>query len=279
MEGRETDEYSIRNAGISVLDTEQTKNMILAVCDAVIENKPYLTEVDSRIGDGDHGIGMALGMEKVKARLAGSGAGSLDSVGSLNGTGSLNGAGGLDGAGSLNGAGFYLHTVNDVFRETGMAMLESMGGASGVIFSAMFFGGLKGLEPSEVLDGQFLTKMFRGALETIKKRGKAQPGDKTMVDALEPAVIAMETMISDYQDKEGLKAGAQISLFRLLSAAAKAADGGVEATKQYTAKFGRAKSLMGRAVGYQDAGATSVSIIFHAMEKYVGELSQEGELK
>ena len=213
------------------LNVEQTKEMILAVCDAVIENKPYLTEVDSKIGDGDHGIGMALGMEKVKTVLAEK----------------------------------KFQSVNEVFQETGMTMLESMGGASGVIFSALFFGGLKGLEKTDVLDGELFAKMMRGALETIKKRGKAQPGDKTMVDALEPAVISMER-------------SADRNLISLLQKAAAAADEGVELTKQYVAKFGRAKSLMERAVGYQDAGATSVSIIFHAMEQYVKGLWEGGLL-
>lgn len=218
------------------MNTKQTKEMVLAVCDAVIENKPLLTEVDSKIGDGDHGIGMALGMGKVKAQL-------LEKD---------------------------FQSVNEVFQEAGMTMLESMGGASGVIFSALFFGGLKGLEKTDRLDGEFLTKMFRGALETIKKRGKAQPGDKTMVDALEPAVIAMEMEI-----ESALGAGRGCSLAELLKTAAEAADGGVEKTKQYTAKFGRAKSLMERSIGYQDAGATSVAIIFHAMAEYTEKLQAQ----
>ena len=130
-----------------------------------------------------------------------------------------------------------------------------MGGASGVIFGSMFLGGIKGYEKITELDGENLTKIMRGSLESIKTRGKAQVGDKTMVDALEPAVIAMEGA-----DKEDLAA--------LLKAAAEAAKEGVENTKKYVAKFGRAKSLMERAIGHQDAGATSVSIIFEAMYTY-----------
>lgn len=220
------------------MNIEQTKDMILAVCDAVIENKPLLTEVDSKIGDGDHGIGMALGMGKVKERL-------LEKD---------------------------FQSVNEVFQETGMTMLESMGGASGVIFSALFFGGLKGLEKTDRMDGEFLTKMFRGALETIKKRGKAQPGDKTMVDALEPAVAAMEETRENWT---GTEERGDDFLAELLKTAAEAADGGVEKTKQYTAKFGRAKSLMERSIGYQDAGATSVAIIFHAMAEYTEKLQAQ----
>ena len=207
---------------MKALTVEQTVEMIKAACDAIIENKPYLTEVDSAIGDGDHGIGMSGGMEKAKKALEEKGP---------------------------------FEDVNTVFKTTGMAMLNSMGGASGVIFGSMFLGGIKGYEKITELDGENLTKIMRGSLESIKTRGKAQVGDKTMVDALEPAVIAMEGA-----DKEDLAA--------LLKAAAEAAKEGVENTKKYVAKFGRAKSLMERAIGHQDAGATSVSIIFEAMYTY-----------
>lgn len=205
------------------LTVEQTTEMIKAACDAIIESKPFLTEVDSKIGDGDHGIGMSGGMEKAKA--------ALDDKGPF-------------------------EDINTVFKTTGMAMINSMGGASGVIFGSMFLGGVKGLEKLTELDGGNFTRIMRGSVESIKQRGKAQVGDKTMVDALEPAVEAMEAA-----DKE--------ELAELLKAATEAAKQGVENTKQYVAKFGRAKSLLERAIGYQDAGATSVSIIFEAMYNYV----------
>lgn len=112
-----------------------------------------------------------------------------------------------------------------------------------------------------VLDGDGFARIMRGSLEAIKARGKANVGDKTMVDALEPAVIAMEN--SDRSD-----------LTALLGIAAKAAEEGVENTKNYIARFGRAKSLMERAIGYQDAGATSVSILFTSMYRYLQELQK-----
>ena len=206
---------------------EQTTDMILAACQAIIDNKPFLTEVDSKTGDGDHGIGMAGGMEK---------------------------------AGKALREKRPFPDINTVFKTTGMAMLNSMGGASGVIFGSMFLGGIKGLSPLSVLDGDGFTCIMRGS-EAIKARGKANVGDKTMVDALEPAVIAMET--SDRSD-----------LTALLGTAAKAAEEGVENTKNYIARFGRAKSLMERAIGYQDAGATSVSILITSMYRYLQELQK-----
>ena len=208
---------------MKTLTTEQTTDMIIYTCDAIIRNKSYLTEADSKIGDGDHGIGMSGGMEKAKAALK---------------------------------ANRPFPDVNSVFKITGMTMLNSMGGASGVIFGSMFLSGTKGMEAITELDGDSLTKIMRSSLEAIKTRGEAQVGDKTMVDALEPAVIAMEK-----GDKE--------DLIQLLADANKAALQGVENTKNYIAKFGRAKSLFERAIGYQDAGATSVSIIFAAMHEYV----------
>lgn len=205
------------------LTAQQTAEMIIAACNAIMANVDYLTRVDSEIGDGDHGIGMSGGMEKAKAALL---------------------------------AKQPFEDINTVFKTTGMTMLNSMGGASGVIFGSMFLGGVKGLEPTAELDAACFTRIMRGSLESIKARGKAMPGDKTMVDALEPAVAAMEQLGGD-------------DLVPCLAAAAEAARQGVEDTKKYTAKFGRAKSLLERAIGHQDAGATSVSIIFEAMYEYV----------
>jgi len=205
------------------LNVRQTTEMIIAACDAIIKSKPLLTEVDSKIGDGDHGIGMAGGMEKAKALL-------------------------------MERAPFP--DINSVFKTTGMAMLNSMGGASGVIFGSMFLGGLKGMDTVVELDGDTLVEMMKRSLAAIRERGKAQVGDKTMVDAFESAVRAMEAA-----DRSDMAA--------LLEAGAKAAAQGVEDTKKYVAKFGKAQYLGERAIGFQDAGATSVSIIFEAMSAYL----------
>lgn len=210
---------------MKILNTEQTVDMIICACDAIIQNRSYLTEVDSKIGDGDHGIGMSGGMEKAKSVL-------------------------MEKRPFADG--------NTIFKMTGMTMLNSMGGASGVIFGSMFLGGIKGVESFIELNGYLFARIMRGALEAIKARGKATVGDKTMVDALEPAVIAMENA-----DTEDMR--------ETLEVAVKAAYEGVERTKTYAARFGRAKSLMERSIGFQDAGATSVAIIFEAMYDYVNE--------
>ena len=202
--------------------------MLLYIADKIIEAKPYLTEVDSAIGDGDHGIGMAGGMQKAKKKLV-----KMEQV---------------DNA--------YKH-----FEEAGQAMLMSMGGASGVIFGSLYLAGARGADPAAVITAKDLAAMERKSLETIQERGKAQVGDKTMVDALTPAVEAME-------------ANADKDLLTMLKAAEEGARQGMENTKNYVAKFGRAKSLMERAIGHQDAGATSVYLIFQGMREFV-----EGTMK
>jgi dihydroxyacetone kinase len=208
---------------LTELNVSDARNMLLYIADKVIANKPYLTEIDSVIGDGDHGIGMAGGMQKARKKLL-----------------------------QMEGA----ENAYSVFEEAGKAMLMSMGGASGVIFGSLYLAGAKDMEAKAVLTAEDLANMERKSLTAIKERGKAEVGDKTMVDALEPAVIAME---------ENCRKG----LLEMVKAGEAAARQGMEDTKKYTAKFGRAKSLMERAIGHQDAGATSVWLIFQGMREFV----------
>lgn len=208
---------------LTELNAADARNMLLYIADKIIAKKPYLTEIDSAIGDGDHGIGMAGGMQKAKKKLLKMGA---------------------------------EENVYAVFEAAGKAMLLSMGGASGVIFGSLYLAGAKGMEPKSGLNAKDLAGMERKSLAAIQERGKAEVGDKTMVDALVPAVEAMEAN----HDK---------GLLEMLKAAEAAAAQGVEDTKKYQAKFGRAKSLMERAIGYQDAGATSVWLILQGMREFV----------
>lgn len=208
---------------LTELSAEDVRGMLLYIADKIRSKKSYLTEIDSAIGDGDHGIGMAGGMRKAKEKLQ-----------------------------QMEGE----QNAYAVFGAAGKAMLMSMGGASGVIFGSLYLAGAKEMEAKAVLTAEDLARMERKSLSAIKERGKAEVGDKTMVDALEPAVAAME---------ENCGKG----LLEMLKAAEEAARQGMEETKKYTAKFGRAKSLMERAIGYQDAGATSVWLIFQGMREYI----------
>ncbi|MCI9216228.1 MAG: dihydroxyacetone kinase subunit L [Dorea sp.] len=208
---------------LTELNAADARNMLLYIADKIIAKKPYLTEIDSAIGDGDHGIGMAGGMQKAKRKLL-----SMEAE----------------------------ENAYAVFEAAGKAMLLSMGGASGVIFGSLYLAGAKGMEPKAVITAEDIAGMQRKSLLAIQERGKAQTGDKTMVDALLPAVEAMERTSGE-------------GLLKMLLAAEEAAEQGVEATKKYQAKFGRAKSLMERAIGYQDAGATSVWLIIQGMREFV----------
>ena len=208
---------------LTELSAADARNMLIYIADKIIAKKPYLTEIDSAIGDGDHGIGMAGGMQKARKKLL-----KMEEE----------------------------ENVYAVFEAAGKAMLLSMGGASGVIFGSLYLAGAKGKEASGALTAKDLAEMERKSLAAIQERGKAEVGDKTMVDALVPAVAAME---------ENYGKG----LLAMLQAAEEAAAKGVEDTKKYQAKFGRAKSLMERAIGYQDAGATSVWLILQGMREFV----------
>lgn len=205
------------------LNREDIKGMLLYVAEKIIENKDFLTELDSKIGDGDHGIGMVVGMENVITTLK-----SQDKT----------------------------PDPYALFVLAGRSMLMSMGGASGVIFGSLFMEGAKGMETKEKLDASNLAELFQRSLKAIQTRGGAQVGDKTMVDALSPAV---DTMLAYSGD----------DITAMFKAAAKAAKLGMENTMNYQAKQGRAKSLMERSIGYQDAGAASTWIIFRSMAEWL----------
>ncbi len=194
-------------------------NMLISVANSIIENKQYLSDIDSETGDGDHGIGMAGGMQKAK-----------DKISSINET----------------------ENAYRVFSEFGKTMLMSMGGASGIIFGSLFLAGAKEMPANCEITPKGFAAMMKKSLAAIKERGKAEVGDKTMVDALAPAVAALE-------------ANAEKGYSLMLLEATAAAKQGLESTKALQAKFGRAKSLMERAIGHQDAGATSVYLIFKSM--------------
>lgn len=213
---------------LTELCAEDIRNMLIYISDKIISKKPYLTDIDSAIGDGDHGIGMAGGMQKAKRKLM-----------------------------AMKGE----KNAYALFEAAGKAMLYSMGGASGVIFGSLYLAGAKNMESKEILGAADIARMERKSLENIQEKGKARVGDKTMVDALAPAVEALEQ-------------NAEKGLLEMLKAAEAAAAQGVEDTKKYQAKFGRAKSLMERAIGYQDAGATSVWLIFQGMREYVEDMMQ-----
>ncbi|WP_067838965.1 dihydroxyacetone kinase subunit DhaL [Amphibacillus sediminis] len=206
------------------LTIQQVKDMLLHIADVLIQKEDELGEIDRHIGDGDHGTGMATGARAIQKELK-----EQEST-----------------------------SVNQVFRQSGIAMMESMGGASGVLFSSLFLA-LGKIEPeAPEIDVASFSDGVSQAVKDIKIRGRAGLGDKTMLDALEPASVAL------IENKNS-------TFVEALAAAKSAAQQGVENTKGYVAKFGRAKFLGERSLGYQDPGATSIAMIINEMYQFVKE--------
>jgi phosphoenolpyruvate---glycerone phosphotransferase subunit DhaL len=191
----------------------------------IAQERDHLTELDSAIGDADHGTNMDRGM---KAAVA-----ALDELGSA-------------------GAG-------PTITKVGMTLVSTVGGASGPLYGTLFLrmgttlGGLSAVPPEQV------GAALRAGLEGVVARGKAQAEDKTMYDALAPAVDALE---------DGLKDG--LPLGEALGRARDAAEAGRDATIPMLARKGRASYLGERSVGHQDPGATSVALLVAAAADALG---------
>jgi len=140
------------------LSVNETRDMMIAVADRIIESEPILTDADRALGDGDHGVGMERGMRAAKD--------------------------------ALEGAEFS--HVGKVFTTVGMSMMSSMGGASGAIFGTLFRAGGKAMDEAETFGAAEVAAFFKAGAEGVMTRGNAKPGDKTMVDALAPAADKAE---------------------------------------------------------------------------------------
>ena len=185
----------------------------------IAEHKEMLTELDSAIGDADHGINMHRGMSAVVSTLESESPG----------------------------------RPSELFKRTGMTLVSTVGGASGPLYGTAFLRLSTTVGDAEQLDGNDLAKMLRAALDGVVQRGKASPGDKTMLDALGPAVEALESAVADGQP-----------LAEALDAAVRAAEEGRAKTIPMVARKGRASYLGERSAGHQDPGATSVTLLLAA---------------
>jgi len=182
-----------------------------------------LTELDRQIGDGDHGENLDRGFRAVVAKLDGSASGEQPPA-----------------------------QIGDVLKLVATTLMSSVGGASGPLYGTAYLRAAKVTGLAE-LDAQGVVALLEGALEGITARGKAQVGEKTMVDAWQPAVDAAEAA-----------ANGGASPADVLAAAADAARAGAEATVPLVATKGRASYLGERSAGHQDPGATSTAILLEA---------------
>ena len=187
--------------------------------DAVHEHGAYLTELDSAIGDADHGANLIRGMDAVMAAVEP----------------------------PPGNAG-------DLLKKVGMTLVTSVGGASGPLYGTFFLRAATAVGDATVLDGPALLTALRAGLEGIVARGKAEAGDKTMYDALAPAIGAFE---------EALASGAEPDV--AARAAADAAAAGRDATEPMLALKGRASYLGERSVGHVDPGAASSALLLAAL--------------
>ncbi len=186
----------------------------------VTEHQTELTELDSVIGDADHGANMVRGMNAVVAALDGAEPGG----------------------------------VADLTKSAGMTLVTSVGGASGPLYGTFFlrFGMSAGNAPA--LDASQLGAALRAGLDGIVARGRAELGDKTMVDALSPAVDAWDEAVARGETVSGTA-----------EAAATAAVAGRDATIPLVARKGRASYLGERSAGHLDPGAASTALLFRAL--------------
>lgn len=184
------------------------------------ENKEYLTELDAAIGDADHGINMDRGFQTVLKKLP-------------------------DVAGK---------DVGTILKTAGMALVSSVGGAGGPLYGTAFMQAGAAVVGKHELHAEDLVAILDAALRGVVMRGKANLGDKTMVDAISPAVAAM---------REALDNGADLA--QALAKAAAAAEKGMRETIPMQAKKGRASYLGERSIGHQDPGATSSYLLIRTM--------------
>jgi len=184
---------------------------IRAFANQVAEERAYLTKLDSAIGDGDHGQNLNRGLSHA--------------------------VGGID-----NGNDDLPSTMKSV----AMSLISKTGGASGPLYGTFFMDAGKAVGERPELDVAGVAELFRAGLAGVQRRGKAEPGDKTMVDALLPAVEALEEAAAKGE-----------ALPTALTKAKAAAEDGMNATTPLQARKGRASYLGERSKGHQDPGATS----------------------
>lgn len=199
------------------MNFEQVKKGLLAAADKLCESEEELCRLDSHVGDGDHGTTIRKAFEKLKADVE-----------------------------TNKPADF-----SSLFMTSAMSMMDTAGGAIGPILSSMFMGFAQSTAGKSDLGVADLADMFETGMRSVQDMGGAKPGDRTLLDALYPAVEALKA--ADTQD-----------CYEALTKAGEAAAQGAAATANMIATKGRAKNLGEKSLGYVDAGATSMSYFINA---------------
>ncbi len=185
----------------------------------VADNKEVLTDLDAAIGDGDHGANMDRGLRAAVTAIE-----------------------------QAQSA-----TASALFNKVGMTLVSTVGGASGPLFGTLFLRIGSALDEADEVPMEQFIAALRAGLEGVVARGKAEAGDKTMYDALAPAVDALESAMSQQAGKSDALQQARL-----------AAESGRDATIPMLARKGRASYLGERSIGHQDPGATTVALLMAA---------------
>jgi len=208
------------------ITTVDVVDCLRRMVDVIHENKGYLTDLDAAIGDADHGINMDRGFRKVLEKLPG-----------------------LEGK-----------DVGTVLKTVGMTLVSSVGGAGGPLYGTAFMQAGAAVAGKHEIEAGDLLAVMDAALKGVLMRGRSKAGEKTMIDAIAPAVAAM---------REALENGA--STQEILEQAAAAAEQGMKDTIPMQALKGRASYLGERSIGHQDPGATSSFLLIRTMAETARE--------
>ena len=193
------------------------------IAEKIRENKDFLTELDREIGDADHGVNMARGFSAVEEKLP------KDET-----------------------------DIGVMLKKTGMTLLSTVGGASGPLYGTAYMEAGKVAAGKTEITAEDFGAMLAAAIAGIQKRGKAERGEKTMLDSLLPAYDAYMAKVSEGAD-----------IVAALDAACEEAEKGIEFTKTIRATKGRASYLGDRSIGHQDPGATSATLTLETIRDFL----------
>ena len=203
-----------------LMDSKFCTVWLLSFAEEILQNEEYLNELDSATGDGEHGSNMASGMSALQKH-------------------------------------FTVPQSADLgvfFENVGMAIINSVGGASGALYGTLFLRLSNMCDQRTSIDLINLEVAFSSALEGIMELGRVKPGDKTLLDALYPATVSLQKSVNEKEE-----------LHYALSKAMAAADEGCKSTFAMEARKGRGSYQGQRSIGHIDPGATSMALLFKTL--------------
>lgn len=203
-----------------MINGNELKNILKKINIVIEENKLYLSELDAAIGDGDHGLNISKGFKAVVEKVK----------------------------------DLPEDDLGNILKNCGMALVTNVGGASGPLYGTAFMNGSRVVTKKSSIDINDFIEILQTSLDGIKMRGKSIEGEKTMIDALSPAIGAGRKALDENKSSKDI-----------LIAIRDAAKNGMENTKNIIATKGRASYLDERSLGHQDAGATSMYLILNTI--------------